>query len=84
MTKTQPETASNRLINPAEGLAYLPSLLSINQQRLAVENVDESVDQWRHDLSRRTQHYGWRQEDHARHVAGPTPGLAPENRPANL
>ena len=68
----QNSTDGNRLINPAAGLAYLPSLLSINQQRLAVENVDASVDQWRHDLSGRTQHYGWRYDYRAKAI---TPDL---------
>ena len=45
MTKTQPATDGNRLSNPAAGLVYLPSLLSPEQERLAVENVDASVDQ---------------------------------------
>ena len=89
----QNPTAGNRLINPAAGLVYLPNLLSPEQQRVAVKNVDASVDQWRHDRSRRTQRYGWRydyrakascQGHHARPAAGPTPGLAPDNRPANL
>ena len=72
MTKTQPATDGNRLSNPAAGLVYLPSLLSPEQERLAVENVDASVDQWRHDLSRRTQHYGWRYDYRAKAI---TPDL---------
>ena len=78
MTKTQPATDGNRLINPAAGLVYLPSLLSPEQERLAVENVDASVDQWRHDLSGRTQHYGWRYDYRAKAI---TPDLWPRPTP---
>ena len=60
MSKNQPDQAGNRLIHPDAGLVYLPSLLSKEQQRAAVQNLDASVDEWRHDLSRRTKHYGWR------------------------
>ena len=62
----QNPTAGNRLINPAAGLVYLPNLLSPEQQRVAVKNVDASVDQWRHDRSRRTQRYGWRYDYRAK------------------
>ena len=43
----------------APGLHYLPELLSPQQQQDAVRHVDAAVDQWRNDLRRRTQHYGW-------------------------
>lgn len=44
---------------PAQGLHYLPEFLTPEQQRDAVRHIDASVDQWRHDIARRTQHYGW-------------------------
>ena len=38
----------------------LEELLEPQEQLEAIRQIDASVDQWRSDLSRRTQHYGWR------------------------
>ena len=68
MTQTPVETTGNRLISPAQGLVYLPNLLSLDQQLLTAQHVDASIDQWRNDLSRRTQHYGWRYDYRAKAI----------------
>ena len=68
LTQNQPATDGNRLVNPAKGLVYLPAFLSLDEQRLAVQNVDASVNEWRNDLSRRTQHYGWRYDYRAKAI----------------
>ena len=59
-------TADHQLMNPSTGLVYQPALLSPDQQRSAVQNVDANINEWRHDLSRRTQHYGWRYDYRAK------------------
>ena len=59
-------TADHQLMDPSTGLVYQPALLSPDQQRSAVQNVDASINEWRHDLSRRTQHYGWRYDYRAK------------------
>lgn len=41
-----------------QGLYYFPGFLDDNEQFEAVKHID--VNQWRHDLERRVQHYGWR------------------------
>ena len=61
-------TANNRFIRPGSGLAYLPQLLTPEQQNAAVSQVDAAPDQWRSDLSRRTQHYGWRYDYRAKAI----------------
>ena len=58
------------LENPlaAPGLYYLPDFLTPEQQAFLVAQVDAAVDQWRSDLSRRTQHYGWRYDYQAKAI----------------
>ena len=68
MTHTQPAINDNHLVKPAKGLVYLPNLLTPAEQLLAVQNVDASIDEWRNDLSRRTQHYGWRYDYRAKAI----------------
>lgn len=43
----------------ATGLHYLPNFLTPEQQQAAVRHIDAAVNEWRNDLRRRTQHYGW-------------------------
>ena len=59
-----------------KGLYYFPGFLDHNEQCEAVKDID--VNQWRHDLERRVQHYGWRYDYRARTITsdmylGPLP-----------
>ena len=59
-----------------QGLYYFPGFLDDNEQFEAVKHID--VSQWRHDLERRVQHYGWRYDYRARTItpdmySGPLP-----------
>ena len=61
--------ASNRTLGGVEGiqgLYYEPGFLTPEQQAQAILRVDAAQDEWRSDLSRRTQHYGWRYDYRAR------------------
>ena len=51
---------NNHHVAPAPGLVCLKEFLTPEQQAEAVRRIAAAVDQWRNDLSRRTQHYGWR------------------------
>lgn len=50
------------------GLHYAPGFLSREQQAECVMMVDAAQDEWRSDLSRRTQHYGWRYDYRAKAI----------------
>ena len=50
------------------GLQFLAGFLTPEQQAYCVKRVDAAVDQWRNDLSRRVQHYGWRYDYQARAI----------------
>ena len=50
------------------GLKFLEDFLTPDQQTVCVQQVDAAVDQWRYDLSRRVQHYGWRYDYKARAI----------------
>ena len=50
------------------GLQFLEGFLTPEQQDHCVQRVDAAVDQWRNDLSRRVQHYGWRYDYKARAI----------------
>ena len=50
------------------GLLYLPEFLTPEQQQQCVQRVDAARQEWRSDLSRRTQHYGWRYDYRARAI----------------
>ena len=50
------------------GLQFLEGFLTPEQQAYCVKRVDAAVDQWRNDLSRRVQHYGWRYDYKARAI----------------
>lgn len=63
-------------VRPA-GLTYISQFLSAKQQETIVNCVDGM--EWRNDLERRVQHYGWRYDYRARTVdadmrIGPLPG----------
>ena len=50
------------------GLTFLENFLTPEHQNYCVQRVDAAVDQWRNDLSRRVQHYGWRYDYKARAI----------------
>ena len=54
------------------GLRFVEGFLTAEEQAYCVRRVDAAVDQWRNDLSRRVQHYGWRYDYKARAI---TPDL---------
>ena len=58
------------------GLYYSPVFLSSDEQREAIKHIN--ANQWRHDLGRRVQHYGWRYDYRSRTITsdmflGPLP-----------
>lgn len=57
---------------PAPGLQLLTGFLTPEQQAIAVQRVDAAAEEWRNDLARRVQHYGWRYDYKARLI---TPDL---------
>lgn len=74
MLQTQPASAAPAALwtnpspplPPAPGLQLHPGFLTAPEQANCVAQVDAAVDQWRNDLSRRVQHYGWRYDYKAR------------------
>ena len=50
------------------GLKFLEQFLTPEKQAMCVQQVDAAIDQWRYDLSRRVQHYGWRYDYKARSI----------------
>ena len=48
------------------GLLLFPDLLTTEEQADCVKRIDAAAEQWRSDLSRRVQHYGWRYDYKAR------------------
>ena len=50
------------------GLQFLEEFLTPAEQDYCVQRVDAAVDEWRNDLSRRVQHYGWRYDYKARAI----------------
>ena len=50
------------------GLTFLEGFLTPEQQDYCVQRVDAAVGEWRNDLSRRVQHYGWRYDYKARSI----------------
>ena len=50
------------------GLKIIEAFLTPKQQAFCIQRVDAAQDQWRDDLSRRVQHYGWRYDYKARAV----------------
>ena len=50
------------------GLHFIEGFLTMEQQDDCVRRVDAAVDEWRNDLSRRVQHYGWRYDYKARAI----------------
>ena len=50
------------------GLRFVEGFLTAEEQAYCVKRVDAAVEQWRNDLSRRVQHYGWRYDYKARAI----------------
>ena len=57
-----------REINAVPGLEFIEMFLSPEEQQHCVEQVDAAIEEWRHDLSRRVQHYGWRYDYKSRAI----------------
>ena len=55
-------------ISGVPGLQIIEGFLSQEEQEACVRHVDAAMDQWRNDLSRRVQHYGWRYDYKARSI----------------
>ncbi len=58
----------NNLVTAISGLYYAPVFLTTEEQTECVQRVDAAVNEWRNDISRRTQHYGWRYDYRARAI----------------
>ena len=50
------------------GLKFIEGFLTLEEEDACVQRVDAAIDQWRDDLSRRVQHYGWRYDYKARAI----------------
>ena len=50
------------------GLKFVEGFLTPEQQAYCVKRVDAAESEWRNDLSRRVQHYGWRYDYKARAI----------------
>ena len=59
----------NNLVTAISGLYYASNFLTPEEQAECVQRVDAAVNEWRNDISRRTQHYGWRYDYRARAIA---------------
>ena len=55
-------------VDTVPGLKFLEGFLTSEHQGYCVQQVDAAVDEWRNDLSRRVQHYGWRYDYKARAI----------------
>ena len=55
-------------VTAVPGLKFIEGFLSPEEQALCVEGVDAATNEWRSDLSRRVQHYGWRYDYKARAI----------------
>ena len=55
-------------VGDVPGLKFIEGFLTQEEQDDCVRRVDAAIDQWRNDLSRRVQHYGWRYDYKARAI----------------
>jgi alkylated DNA repair dioxygenase AlkB len=55
-------------IKAVSGLTFYENFLTSEEQAQCVNQVDAAVNEWRNDLSRRVQHYGWRYDYKARSI----------------
>ena len=50
------------------GLHFVEVFLTPEEQAYCVQRIDAAQEEWRNDLSRRVQHYGWRYDYNARAI----------------
>ena len=50
------------------GLSFVEGFLTPDEQANCVQRIDAAENEWRNDLSRRVQHYGWRYDYKARAI----------------
>ena len=50
------------------GLSFVEDFLTPDEQAYCVQRIDAAQGEWRNDLSRRVQHYGWRYDYKARAI----------------
>lgn len=62
-----PSQRSTELVPRIEGLRYVEEFLSVDEQKKLLRVIDAA--EWRYDLDRRVQHYGWRYDYKARTVS---------------
>ncbi len=62
------EDVGLQVIKAVPGLQFLPSFLTPEQEADCVSRIDAAEGQWRNDLRRRVQHYGWRYDYKARAI----------------
>ena len=55
-------------VEGVSGLKFIEGFLSPDEQSYSVERVDAAANEWRNDLRRRVQHYGWRYDYKARAI----------------
>jgi alkylated DNA repair dioxygenase AlkB len=55
-------------VKDVPGLTFCENFLTPEEQTECVNQVDAAVNEWRNDLSRRVQHYGWRYDYKARSI----------------
>ena len=55
-------------ITTIPGLKFIEGFLTPKQQAYCVWRIDAAENEWRNDLSRRVQHYGWRYDYKARAI----------------
>ena len=57
-----------QVVGSVPGLQFMEEFLTPEQQDYCVSRVDAAANEWRNDLSRRVQHYGWRYDYKARSI----------------
>ena len=55
-------------VSVVPGLKFIPRFLTPKEQAFCVERIDAAQEEWRDDLQRRVQHYGWRYDYKARAI----------------
>jgi len=55
-------------IKEVPGIHFLEQFLTAEQQAYCVQRIDSATNEWRDDLSRRVQHYGWRYDYKSRAI----------------
>ena len=64
---TNPQGETGAIVG-IPGLHYTPVFLNPEQQQECIQMVDGAPEEWRSDLSRRTQHHGWRYDYRAKAI----------------